>query len=169
MSSLPEALQTALELEQKGHDYYLAGAAKLKDSVMAAVLEALAADETQHQNLVSRYYKALQRSEGWPQPTVEAEAPVSAKERVEAIVAASVGAVEPDDSYTHIYARARELEIAARDFYRGMVDEAGEDEALAKFFRFLAGVEHTHLQMLSMVLETTREATQSLCSGGKCE
>jgi rubrerythrin len=167
MSSLAEALQTSLELEQKGHDYYVAGAARLKDSVMAAVLGALAADEIQHQNLISRYYRALQRSEGWPAPTVEDETPAPARERIDAIVAASAGAVQPDDSYLEIYARARELEIAARDFYRGMAEEAADDAALAKFFRFLAGVEQTHLEMLGMVLETTRDATQSLSGGGK--
>jgi rubrerythrin len=153
-------LLTAVEMERRGHDYYVESAARVQDRVMASVLEALAHDEEQHQSLIKRYYGALQRSEGWPAPTAEAEAPAPARERIDEIMRASVGAIGPDASYLDIYEHAHGLELGSRDYYRGLADET-DDPALVKFFRFLAGVEQTHLDMLAMVLDATREASES--------
>ena len=160
MTSLPEAFKTALEMEQRGHDYYLSSAERLKDPVLASVMEALASDELQHLSLIRRYYEALERSEHWPTPTAETEAPVEARQRIDEILRGSVGAVSPDDSYLEIYQHAHDLELGARDYYRGLGAET-DDATLGKFFHFLATVEQTHLDMLSMVLSATREASES--------
>ncbi len=161
MTSLPEALKTALEMERRGHDYYVESAERLKDPVLASVMEALAADEVQHGTLLRRYYEALERSEHWPAPTAETEAPAAARERIDEIVRGSVGAVGPDDSYLEIYQHAHDLELGARDYYRALGEENSEDPSLVKLFHFLAAVEQTHLDMLSMVLQATREASES--------
>jgi rubrerythrin len=160
MTSLPEAFKTALEMEQRGHDYYAGSAERLKDPVLASVMEALASDEVQHLNLIRRYYEALERTEHWPAPTAETEAPAPARARIDEIMQSSVGATAPDDSYLEIYQHAHDLELSARDYYRALGEE-NDDPALVKFFHFLAAVEQTHLDMLGMVLSATREALES--------
>ena len=50
--------------------------------------------------------------------------------------------------------------MRSRDFYRSHAD-AAQDGQLVRFLRFLAGMEQTHLEMLALLLEATRESAES--------
>jgi rubrerythrin len=159
MPMLDEIFQTALEFERRGREYYLQAARRVRDVAIKAVLQALAHDEELHESVIRRYYQALQRTEGWPELDEELPRPTPARQRVEQIVAETAGSISADASYAGVYEQARELELRSRDFYRQQA-EAVEDGAAVKFFRFLAGMEQTHLEMLGLLLEATRAAEE---------
>lgn len=163
--TLPEAFETAIEFERRGRACYRAGAARVKNEVIAAVLYALARDEELHESLIRRFYEALQKTAGWPEVSGDLPAPLPARQRIEAIVEQTAGSLSNDPAYIEIYEHARDLEAASRDFYRDLSEKA-EDRELLKFLRFLAGMEQTHLEMLGLLLAATREESEGRGQGG---
>lgn len=165
MVSVSELFSVALEFEREGHRVYLEAARRATDLVVRAVLSSLAQDEHAHETLIRRYYQALERGEGWPQPNSEVSTSAPARQRIQAIVEETAGAIGPDETFLGVYERARDLELKSRDFYRAQAD-AVQDRQLVKFFRFLAGTEQTHLEMLGMLIDATREAAETEPRGG---
>lgn len=163
--TLPEALETAIEFERQAGAYYRAGAARVKNEVIAATLYALARDEELHETLIRRFYEALQKTAGWPDVSRDLPPPQPARQRIEAIVQQTAGRLGADPTYVEIYERARDLEAASRDFYRDLSEKV-QDRELVKFLRFLAGMEQTHLEMLGLLLAATREESEGRGQGG---
>lgn len=162
--TLAEALETALEFERRGRSYYRAGASRVKNEVIQAVLYALAHDEELHESLIRRFYEAMQRSAGWPDVSPDLPPPQPARQRIEDIMQQTAGSLSDDPNYVEVYEHARDLEAASRDFYRDLSDKA-EDRELLKFLRFLAGMEQTHLEMLGLLLTATREGAEDRAQG----
>ncbi len=165
MVSVSELFSVALDFEREGRRVYLEAARRATDPVVQAVLSSLAQDEHVHETLIRQYYQALERSEGWPQPNGEVFASIPARRRIQAIIEETAGAIGPDETFLGVYERARDLEQKSRDFYRAQAD-ATQDRQLVKFFRFLAGTEQTHLEMLGMLVDATREAAETALRGG---
>ncbi len=159
MEDLTEVLAAAIEMEREGRQAYLNAARRMKDPVIAAVLQALAEDENHHERMIRQYYEALERSQGWPHLEPDTNASQPARQRIEQIVQETGERIGPDASFLEVYEVAREMELQTRDYYRSQAD-ATDDPQLVKFFRFLAGMEQTHLEMLSMLVESTREAAE---------
>lgn len=161
MQNLLEVLQVAVQFERRGRQAYLDAARRTENPVIQAVLKALADDEEAHERMIRRYYQALERQEGWPDPDTHMPVPQPARQRVEEIISQTVGAagIGSDPAFLEVYEAAREMELQSRDYYRAQAD-ATEDAQLVKFFRFLAGMEQTHLEMLGMLVEATREAVK---------
>ena len=156
MQSVDEVLQAALEMERQGRAYYLQAARRVKDPVIRATLEALAHDEEIHEHVIRRYYEAVRKQAGWPDISADVPAPQPAKQRIQEIMEQTAGTIGEDDAYADIYQKARELELKSRDYYREQADQA-EDRELVKFFRFLAGMEQTHLEVLGLLLQGIQE------------
>lgn len=153
MSSILESLQTALDMEQKGREFYLDAADKVTDSVVVEVLVALANDEAEHERMIERYYNAMHNHAGWPEMPKESvgEAITPAVE----MLSKTVGEIGAHASYQSVYATACELEKRSRDFYIKCKDEA-EDKQVAEFFAFLVRVEQAHLDALQLMLYASR-------------
>jgi rubrerythrin len=166
MVSLDEVLTTALNFEREGRRVYLDAARRVRDAVIAAVLEALANDEQMHETMIRRYYEAMERHEDWPEADIEAAAQQPAKQRIEEIVQKTAGSIGPDETFISVYEKARDLELQSRDFYRTQADST-DDRELVKFFRFLAGMEQTHLEMLSMLVNATRDRSENEAKKGE--
>ena len=156
MQSVDEVLQAALEMERQGRAYYLQAARRVKDPVIRATLEALAHDEEIHEHVIRRYYEAVRKQAGWPDISADVTAPQPAKQRIQEIMDQTAGQIGEDDAYADVYEKARELELKSRDYYREQADQA-EDRELVKFFRFLAGMEQTHLEVLGLLLQGIEE------------
>jgi rubrerythrin len=158
MQNVAEVLKTAIELEHRGREFYMDAAGRADDPVVRAVLTALAHDEESHERVIRSFYQALERTEGWPEvPADIASSP--ARERVAEIARQTAGRIGPDATYTSVYETARDMEQKSYDFYGSNADEA-EDTDVAKFLRFLATVENTHLEMLDVLLESVRQSAE---------
>ncbi len=156
MQTVEEVLQTALEMERQGRTYYLQAARRVKDPVIKATLEALAHDEEIHEHVIRRYYEAVRKHAGWPDVSNHVSAPQPARQRIQQIIEQTAGQIGEDETYAEVYEKARELELKSRDYYREQADKA-EDRELVKFFRFLAGMEQTHLEVLGLLLQGIQE------------
>lgn len=156
MQSVEEVLQTAMEMERQGRAYYLQAARRVSDPVIRATLEALAHDEEIHEHVIRRYYEAVRNQAGWPEVSNDLPAPQPARQRVQQIMESTAGQIGKDATYADVYEKARELELKSRDYYREQAD-AAEDRELVKFFRFLAGMEQTHLEVLGLLLQGIEE------------
>lgn len=162
MQNVAEVLRTATELEHRGREFYMDAAGKADDPVVAAVLTALAHDEESHERVIRSFYQALERTEDWPEvPADIASSP--ARERVAEIARQTAGRIGPDATYMSVYETARDLEQKSHDFYRSNAGEA-DDPDIAKFLRFLATVENTHLEMLEMLLDAVRQSAEGKTS-----
>jgi len=152
METAGEVLQTALEFENEGRDFYLGSVDRVRDPVVKAVLAALAQDEEAHSSLIRRFYDALKRSRGWPEVGKDVTAPEPARERIVRLVGETAGSITADETYRTVYEHARRLEVASRDFYHAQAEGAG-DRDLVAFYAFLERVEQIHVEVLDGLLE----------------
>lgn len=152
MQSVEDALRTALEMERQGRAYYLQAARRVSDPVIKATLEALAHDEEIHEHVIRRYYEAVRNQAGWPDVCTDLPPPQPAKVRIQQIMEETASQIGEDAAYAQVYERARDLELKTRDYYREQADQA-EGPELVQFFRFLAGMEQTHLEVLGLLLQ----------------
>lgn len=154
MQDVSELLKYALDFETLGYEFYQNAAAQATDPVAASVLKALAVDEADHKWVISRYYEALTRNQGWPSvdlgETPSVEAAIKMLEE-------TAGRVEPDSDCSEIYQQAHELELRSCDFYTTGAESA-EDERLKHFFQFLARVERAHVKALDLLVGSSCRA-----------
>jgi rubrerythrin len=126
---------------------------RAKDPVLKAVLESLAHDEDAHVQVVTKYYKAVEHGQGWADADIRLPAPKEASERVKEIVGELAATSGPDATYLSVYNAAREFEQRSFDFYHES-EENTSDEDAKHFFRFLAGIEKSHLDMLNTLIQS---------------
>jgi rubrerythrin len=150
MDKLAEALQTAMNMERRGREAYIEAADRIKQPVVASILVDLANDESEHELMISRYYAALQRHQGWPAPDRE-DRPMDLPERVKNALDMTVEDTGSVSAYIDVYEHAAVLERASRDFYIAQADDA-DDRRLVEFFGFLARVEQTHLSAMERLI-----------------
>jgi len=144
-----EALQTALDFERQGRNYYLRSSEQVADPVAQSILISLANDENAHANMIRRFYKILQKQRGWPAAAGDLSAEESAV--LQDILDKTVGKLGSEADYQKIYETARQMELQSRDFYQKQARASGDPD-LMKFLQFLAEVEQTHLEALEMLL-----------------
>jgi rubrerythrin len=147
-----EALQTALDFERKGRDYYSRASEQVDDSMAQSILLSLANDENAHISMIRRFYKILQKQRGWPAATGDLSAEDSASQD---ILDKTIGKLGAESDYQKIYQTAQKIEIQSRDFYQKQARASGDPD-LMKFLQFLAEVEQTHLEALEMLLWSTK-------------
>jgi len=159
MQTVAETLQAALELERRGRQLYLEVADRVVDPVIKAVLVALANDEQAHENVISRYYHALEKHQAWPAVDSGLKPGTSIK-RIKQILEGTAGKIGTDATFLSVYESARDLELRSRDFYRSQAN-AADDRQVVELFRFLASLEQAHLEALELVVEATRKAAET--------
>ena len=155
-----EVLETALGMERRGRTYYIEAAGRVNDPVMKSVCLSLAADEEEHERMIKQFYEALSKTEGWPQPPDDRIPPQSARARLDEIIGSTAGTIRADEEFLGVYEHALELEKKAFAYYKEG-EESTDDPTLIKFFRFLWHVEQTHVQMLGVLVDATRQAAES--------
>jgi rubrerythrin len=148
MVSVEDILQTALELERKGRTFYVEASQRVKDPVAVAVLVSLGDDEEAHERLIERYFAAVQHRSGLPEDGPAA--PRSARERIDDILASTVGRIPQDAVYRQVYETAAQMERKTYEFYSAQIGQ--HPYPLTKFFEFLTDMERIHTQMIDMLL-----------------
>ncbi|MCK8825432.1 ferritin family protein [Fuchsiella alkaliacetigena] len=141
-----KAVELAIELEKKGHEYYKEHAATADNPLAKKVLSSLAQQELDHLSYIEDYAAGKSISVADYEAANDIEAQVkevfdefSAKER-EAWKTANV----------EVYEHAMELERDIYQAYQKLAAEA-EDEAAQEFFEIMMEEESKHLESLENV------------------
>jgi|GEM_PF-2068223 len=156
MSSITEALKTALAMEKQSYAFYMEAADRSHNSIVESVLRSLGHDEEAHVQVVERFYMALEKSHGWPVVDFNTMDTRSADQRVTEIIELSDVTLDPDSTYEDVYIFARDKEVHARDFYLEQRDANTADHELNRFFDFLANMENVHMRMLDLLVQGSR-------------
>lgn len=156
MERLAQALRTAIEMERRGCRDYLEAAERVRVPLIRSILIELAHDENEHEVMITRYYEALQKHQGWPAPEGE-DHPMDLPERVKGMVDSIALQIGDATAYAAVYGQAMEMERLSRDFYHEQA-EAADEPRLVEFFRFLERVEAAHLKSLELMAVPCGEA-----------
>lgn len=142
------ALSEALKLEQDGYAFYIKAAGKVKDETCKETLLSLAEDEKVHEAMIARQLQALESEGGFVViPGVAAgEIDLSAQLFPPDPVAIE-GKVADMASELDAILMALEVESTSYDHYRKAC-MATEDVEGQNMFRWLAGAELTHFNIL---------------------
>ena len=142
------ALNQALKLEQEGRAFYLKAAEETLDSKGKAMFLSLATDEERHAEMVQRQLREIEGGgtyvlmSGLDAPDIDLDAKLFPPERQQ--VEARIGRNPNELDALHV---ALENEIRSYDLYRAAAKET-ESEAGRRMYRWLAGAEMTHFDLL---------------------
>lgn len=148
-----EALRQAMDLEQRGNQFYLEAAKRTKDPRGKEMFRSLARDEVMHLNTVQRQYEALSRGEDWlpltgaPERPVDLEKPLLPPDRE--TLDRTIRAEASDIDALHF---ALQFENDAYDLYRKAAAETA-DPVGRKMYEWLNDAELTHFSLLMLNYE----------------
>lgn len=142
------ALSEALKLEQDGHAFYVQAADKVKDETCKEMLLSLAEDEKVHEAMIARQLQALETEGGFVViPGISAGDVDLSAQLFPPDPAVVEGKVADMASELDAILMALEVESASYDHYRKACT-ATEDVEGQNMFRWLAGAELTHFNIL---------------------
>ena len=142
-----DALKTALDLEKKGHAYYMDTARKTDNPLTQSVFFSLAAQELVHMQRIKNLYEGQQEAEGVPS-IAPGEMEQAVKEIFDKFTSEQREAWAMDNAAAYEYAMKLERDAAA--MYDRLVHESinpGE----SRFFESLRAEENKHLAALENV------------------
>ena len=153
-----QALSQAARLEEEGLAFYREAARRIADERAERTLLSLADDERRHLEMVRRQLHALEGEGRYvllpdlTVPPIDLEQRIFPPEREAAD--ARLGEDPGELDILHV---ALENEIRSYDLYRRAAREAG-DAAGERMYRFLAGAELTHFNLLMANYESITQA-----------
>lgn len=142
-----DALKGALDLEKKGHDYYMDTAGKADNPLTQSVFFSLAAQEFIHMQRIRQLYEGQPHSEGVPS-IARGEMEQQVREIFDRFTAEQRKAWTMDNTEAYEYAKKLERDSAA------MYDRLTQDSinpGEAEFFQSLRAEENEHLAALENV------------------
>ncbi len=153
-----QALSQALRLEEEGLAFYTQAAKRVADEAAEKMLLSLADDERRHREMVQRQIHALE-GEGSYVLLPDASAPVIDLERQifppqREAADARLGVDPGELDILHV---ALDNEVRSYDLYRQAAQEE-DDLAGQEMYRFLAGAELTHFNLLMANYESISQA-----------
>jgi rubrerythrin len=141
-------LQQALELEQRGHEFYVQAAERTVDSTGKAMLLSLAGDEVLHQEFIQRQIDALEQDGGWvalddvPAVDADLESPLFPAGKVEL-----QQTIRPDASDLDALLFALKIENDSFALYTEQAKHAA-DPIARRLYAYLVDAERTHFNLL---------------------
>jgi len=146
-----EAIKTAIEYETRIHDLYQGAGTTVRDPAGRQVLEALAADESQHLDYLTGRLREWQRTGELTIDDLESTLPPLEKiDRNVRGLRSGLDQVDLGDEKL-LLSRALRIEIETSDFYRKMTREMS-DAVRAMFARFLE-LEDEHIDVVQAELD----------------
>jgi len=143
-----EALRQAMDLEQRGHQFYLGAAERTKDPRGKEMFRSLARDEVTHLNTVQKQYEALSRGEGWLPLTGAPEKPIDLEKSLlppdKETLERTIRAEASDIDALHF---ALQFESDAYNLYRKVATET-TDPIGRQMYEWLTDAELTHFNVL---------------------
>ncbi len=142
-----EALQTAIQMEIDGKEYYLKASQKSSNELGRKLLQSLADEEDTHQTKFTEIYNAIRDKKAWPAIDCRPDR----GKRLRTVFAQALGRIDSNAQAlaTELDAiqTAMSMENKTFDFYNGRSKEASYD-AEREFYHDLATQERTHHEVL---------------------
>ena len=138
-----KALQTAIQMEIDGKEYYLKASQQSGNELGKKLLEKLAAEEDIHRQKFEEIYKAIRKEKDWPQTDFQPDG----GRKLRTIFAQASGqmgsrAGAPDSELDTIKT-AMDMENETHDFYKQQ-EQAATYAAEREFYQALAAQEKEH-------------------------
>jgi rubrerythrin len=156
VGSVLEAMKIALDVEKKGYRLYMEAAAKTKNKLGRATLEAIAAKEIDHIKNIENY---CQQSEEALEKTRKNVREIKHRDKIDYVrsILEKIGAqleekIKADADLVETYRVAMELERESYNFYQKLKEEADE-AGVKEFLEFLMKEENNHYEILQETLE----------------
>ena len=146
MRELKKALETALDMEGAGYDFYKKCAKKTKDELAKKVFEALAEDENRHIGSISCYCAGVADKNKTPRlcDVLDPHKPIKQRVIFEKFKAPG----EAADDELKAYETAMKMENDGYDFYKKSYDAAGDGNS-KDLYKFLMGEEKAHFELIN--------------------
>ena len=151
MSSIEEAIQTAIEYEIRIRDIYLEAAATENDAVGKRIFETLAKDEQNHIDFLQHSLEKLQKSGAIPLQQLESTIPSREVIKREAEKVKSHVAKDFLGIRQQMLSKALKMEVETSEFYQKMVDELPGDGQT--FFERFLEIENNHIKAVQFELD----------------
>jgi len=148
------ALKQALELEQKGYEFYQQAAKRTADPKGATMFRSLADDEATHRRVIQRQIDALTKGQGWLRLTEVGD--VKADLHTLLFPAGKLElekAIRPDASDLDALLFALKIENDSFDLYATQA-KANQDPNARRTFEFLTDAERSHFNLLMLNYES---------------
>ena len=146
-----DALKQAIELESKGHKFYLKAAERVTDPKGAEMFRSLADDEVLHEDILNRQLESLTGGKGWVLPeNVQVEADLETPLFPEG--KAIEKAVQSDAGEMNALLFAIGIENDSFNLYREQAKTA-QDPTAKQIYEYLVDAERTHFNLLMLNYE----------------
>ncbi len=144
-----DALEFAIDLEQKGQKMYLSAIQKAKDPHTKDTLQFLADEEVSHIEKIEKFNQALLGKGDFDvQKECQTDLPQRTKEYIDKVTREKGEKVTFESTDIEVYNLALDMEKSSYDLYKDAF-EKNSDENLKKFFNFLMQEEQIHYDLLA--------------------
>jgi rubrerythrin len=154
-SNTIRALQTAIQMEIDGKQYYQKASQTSQNVMGQKLFESLAAEEDIHLRRCKEIYRSIQESNRWPSVI---DLPPG-KIRISTFITALVPDIQNSSSELEAIQTAMAMENKTRDFYERQA-EASSYEIEKKYYNALAGEERSHHALLLDYFELLNDPGQ---------
>lgn len=151
---LLEALETSIEMEESGREFYLKAAKESASEYGKRVFEALADDETRHISAIKGYYENLAKKDETPKLCVVMPRHKTITERIifGKREAELLKKVSPEADELKAYEIAMEMENEGYNFYKNTLKSISDTNA-KELYEFLLSEEESHYELISSTYE----------------
>jgi rubrerythrin len=139
---LGNALDTALELEEKGYKIYTDASEKTQNDIVRQTFEYLADQETNHIEEIKEF---IEKND--PDVELKGDRLPEVKKRFNKIIGSLEKSAELSDDDIEAHEAGLRFEKEAYNFYKDQLEKA-EDGKAKKFFRFLMEQEEAHYELI---------------------
>jgi rubrerythrin len=140
---LVEALRYAIQMEVDGKKYYMLVSREITNRVGRELYAYLAEQEDHHRKKFEAIYKATVEKRGWPAESVQPAQAFQLGTLFGEAIKSEGKTVKPNQYALDATARAVEMEIKSRDYYKEQECKATAD-AEKQFFSCIAAEEQGH-------------------------
>jgi rubrerythrin len=140
-----KALQTAIQMEVEGKEYYLKASQESTNQAGKKLLQSLAGEEDAHRQKFEQIYRAIQAQKAWPVTDFQPDG----GQRLRTILANAAGksGVKASDSELDAVQTAMAMENKTYDYYKKQRESATYD-AERDFYNTVASEEREHYLIL---------------------
>jgi len=151
-----EVMQTAMDMEEDSRAFYVDAADNATNPLAKRTFEALAEWEVGHKQLLQSVYDEAETTQSCPALTELSAEHVEMMQAAAEIFKSALndlkGDLGPDASLDDAYVTAMEKERQAIAFYRGQLEETGNENE-QELYQFLLDQERGHLNLLATTEE----------------
>jgi len=144
---LEESLAKAIEMEEKGHKFYMESRQKCKNGITKNMFKFLADQETQHIEIIKKFYDSLKEKGGFPSVELNTSARIGDLDLFSKNIKNLKEKINHDDTEKKACEFAMELENIGYEYYEKMLKNS-HDEKLSKFLQFLLKEESRHYEII---------------------